>query len=414
MPVPLDPRQSVHIARQPIMDAGGRLFGYELLYREQASDRSCTASGDLAASRVLTDAILAIGLDALTGRVPAFINFTRNLLLTDAALLLPERAVVIELREDITIDPEVVAACRRLQSLGYTLALDDFAEGHGVEVLLPYVKFVKLDVLDTPPAVWQPLAYRLASPTLTVVAERVETFDVAGQAREAGCTLFQGHYFCRPKTRSAKTIPARRLAYLNLFAALNAPGLTLATLEDLVRRDVSLTVRILRSINSAAFGLGTEISSLRHALVLLGVQHVRKWASVWAMAGVNSGGTPEMVSVALLRARSCELIGESWSNGAGGELFLLGMCSTLDAILDQPMANAIEGLHLTRGVREALLGGTNAMRSILDAVKAHEQGNWDEAATSLRALGLPDSLLPVAYADALRWARELTADAAAA
>jgi len=391
------------------------VFGYELLYRAQALDRSCTTSGDLAASRVLTDAILAIGLDALTGGSPAFFNFTRQLLVDEAALLLPAQGVVIEIREDIAVDADVVNACRGLHAQGYALALDDFVEGSGAEALLPYVRFVKLDVLDTPATVWQPLARRLASPSLRIVAERVETVDVVSQARDAGCTLFQGDYFCRPATQSATALPARRLAYLNLFTALNRPGLTIATLEDLVKRDVSLTVRILRSINSAAFGVGTDITSLRHALVLLGVQHVRKWASVWAMAGVNSGSTPELVSVALLRARSCEVIGEAWSGAdAGAELFLLGMCSMLDAILNQPIENAISGLQLTRGVRDALLGRTNGMRSVLDAVIAHEQGNWDRAATTLRGLGLSESLLPAAYADALRWAREISVDAAAA
>ena len=415
MTVPLDPRQSIHIARQAILDSQRRVFGYELLYRAQALDQSCTTSGQLAAPRVLTDALHAIGLDALTGGARAFLNFTRELLLENAASLLPTRSIVIELREDIVVDDDVIEACRDLSAKGYALALDDYVEGSGAEALLPYVKFVKLDVLDTPPIVWQPLAHRLASPSLRVVAERVETVDVATQAGDAGCTLFQGYYFSRPATHSVAALPARRLAYLNLFAAVSRPDLTIAQLEDLVKRDVSLTVRVLRSINSGAFALGQQITSVRHALVLLGLQHVRQWASVWAMAGLNGGGTPEMVSVALLRARSCEIVGTTWSGvDAGAELFLLGMCSMLDAIVGQPMEKAIAGFHLTPGVRDALLGGTNAMRTILDAVIAHEQGDWDQSTALMESLGLSASLLPAAYADSLRWARAISASAAAA
>jgi c-di-GMP-related signal transduction protein len=415
MAVALDSRHSVHIARQAILDVDRRVFGYELLYRAQANDRSCTTEGDLASSRVLTDAVLAIGLDTLTSGALAFVNFTRELLLEDAAALLPAKSVVIELREDITVDADVINACRGLHEKGYTLALDDFVEGSGAETLLPYVGFVKLDVLDTPPIVWQPLAHRLASTGVRVVAERVETADTVTQAVEAGCTLFQGHYFRRPATLSAKALPARRLAYLNLFSAVNRPNLTIGELEDLVKRDLSLTVRVLRSINSAAFGLRQEITSVRHAMLLLGVQQVRQWASVWAMAGLNSGGTSEMVSVALLRARSCELVGTAYSGAdAGAELFLLGMCSMLDAIVDQPMDKAITGLQFTPGVRDALLGGSNEMRSILDAVIAHEQGDWDESAQIMTRLGLSASLLPAAYADALRWARDLSAGEAVA
>jgi EAL and modified HD-GYP domain-containing signal transduction protein len=415
MSVPLDPRQSIHIARQPIMDAKRRVSGYELLYRAQGTDRVCTTAGDLAAARVVTDALLAIGLDALTGGLPAFLNFTRELLLEDTAALLPPKSVVIELREDIVVDEPVIAAVQELKEKGYTIALDDFSADSGAEALLQYAKYVKLDVLGTAPILWQPLAHRLASLKLHVVAERVETVDVVDQARDAGCTLFQGYYFCRPSTTSAKALPARRLAYLNLFSAVNKPDLTINELEDLVKRDVSLTMRVLRSINSAAFSLGQQITSVRHALVMLGVQQVKKWASVWAMAGLNSGGTPEVVSVALLRARSCEVIGTAWKDPeAGAELFLLGMCSMLDAIVDQPMERAIAGLQLTPGVRDALLGGDNPMRSILDAVVAHEQGDWDRAGEILQSLKLDAELAPRAYTDALRWARDISANAVAA
>ena len=415
MTVPLDSRQSVHIARQPILNANRRVCGYELLYRAQGADRSCTTSGNLAASRVVTDALLGIGLETLTGGSPAFLNFTRELLLENTAALLPAKSVVIELREDIVVDAEVIEACRDLKARGYTVALDDFVADSGAEALLPYATYIKLDVLDTPPIIWQPLAHRLASQSMHVVAERVETADVVLQARDAGCTLFQGYYFCRPATQSAKALPARRLAYLNLFSAVNKPDLTINDLEDLVKRDVSLTMRVLRSINSAAFALGQQITSVRHALVLLGVQQVRQWASVWAMAGLNSGGTPEAVSVALLRARSCEVVGNTWSGAdAGAELFLLGMCSMLDAIVDQPMEKAIAGLHLTPGVRDALLGGAGPMRTILDAVIAHEQGDWDRSAQIIEGLGLSASLLPAAYTDALRWTRDISANAAAA
>jgi EAL and modified HD-GYP domain-containing signal transduction protein len=415
MGVPIDPRTSIHIARQAILDARRQVFGYELLYRAQGLDRVCTASGDIAASRVLTDALLAMGLDTLTGESAAFINFTKPLLIEGAPLLLPAKSVVIELREDIEVDAEVVDVCRGLHAQGYRLALDDFVGGSGAEALLPFASFVKLDVLDVPPATWQPLARRLASDSVQVVAERVETVEVVAQARDAGCTLFQGYYFCRPATQSAQALPAGRLAYLNLFAALNSPDLTISSLEDLVKRDVSLSVRVLRSINSAAFGLGQEITSIRHALVLLGVQQVRKWASIWAMAGIGGGHSPELVSVALLRARSCELIGKAWLGDDGGnQMFLVGMCSVLDALLDQPMEKAIADLQLTSGVRSALLGGSNAMRQILDAVMAHEQGNWDRAAAILQSLGLSEFLLESSYADALGWTRELAAESVAA
>lgn len=315
------------------MDIGRRVHAYELLYRGHRHDQTCTASGDLAAARVVTDALLAIGLDSLTGGALAFINFTGQLLIDGAAAVLPPEAVVIELLETITVDDQVIAACQDLKARGYTLALDDFVAGSDAEALLPFVDYVKLDVLETSPAVWQPVVRRLRAASKRVVAERVETPEIATLAAATGCTLFQGYYFCRPSTQHAKALPPGQLAYLNLLAAVSRPDLSIAELETLVKRDVSLTVRVLRSVNSPAFGIRREITSVRHALVMMGVEQVRRWASVWALAGLNGGAVPEVVFMALQRARACEIVGEAWTGAdAAGELFLLGLCSMLSTL----------------------------------------------------------------------------------
>ena len=413
MSVPLDTRSSIHVARQPILDSNRRVFGYELLYREAALDAACTTAGDIAGSRVITDALLGIGLDTLAPRSLAFINFTRPLLLSGAALLLPKASVVIELREDIAVDPAVIEACRDLQRQGYTFALDDFVPGSGAEALLPYAGYVKLDVLGAP--VWRQTARAVRTAQRRVVAERVERSEVVFDAQRAGCTLFQGYYFCRPATHSARALPAYRQAYMELFAALNRPDLTIAALEDLVKRDVSLTVRVLRSINSAAYALDQPVNNVRQALVLLGVQQVRQWAAVWAMAGLSAGAPSEVVAVTLLRARMCETLARSrHSDDEAGELFLLGMCSTLDVVLDMPMEQAIASLPLNPRVRGALLGDRGEWRAVLDLVIARERGYWNSLPEMLQALRMSDSLLSTAYVDALAWARDLTTQSAVA
>ena len=410
----LDPRDTICVARQPIVDQSGKVFGYELLYRGGTDDTTCTAAGDLAAARVFNDAVLNLGLDTLTAGHLAFVNLTRPLLVDDAATLLPPSATVLEVREDVPIDGAVLEASRRLHGLGYALALDDFTADSDAEALLPFAKFVKVDVLSTPIDAWARLARRLLSGGVRLIAEKAETADVVQTAGAAGYTLFQGYFFCKPRTFSAAAVPARRLAYLNLLAALSRPDLTVSQLENLVKHDVSLSYRVLRCINSAAFGLRQEIRSIRQALVMLGTDRIRKWASVWSLAGLNSG-TPETVTVALLRARCCELVGEALSGAeAGSEFFLLGLCSLLDAMLDRPMANALSDMPLPAPIRDALLGASNAARSVLDLVVAYERGAWDEAEGAATAAGLPAAALPAAYADGLRWARELSQTSLAA
>ena len=169
------------------------------------------------------------------------------------------------------------------------------------------MSYVKVDVLATPPTVVNALADRFARSGVRLLAEKVETRDVFEHTRVAGYSLFQGYYFCRPVTQSSAAVPAQQLAYLRLLAALSKPDLTTAEVERLVKQDVSLSLRVLRSVNSAAYPIRTEVRSIGQALFLLGIEPIRKWASVWCLAGLSAGATTELATLALLRARACEL-----------------------------------------------------------------------------------------------------------
>jgi EAL and modified HD-GYP domain-containing signal transduction protein len=408
MAIELDPRNTVCVARQPILDLAGRVYGYELLYRNSADATACTTEGDIAGARVLSDAVFALGLDVLTNGKPAFLNFTRSLLMNGAATLLPQTSMVIEVREDVELDADVVDMCRNLHNRGFALALDDFVPGSPAEQLIPFASFVKVDVLAIPSVERKQLAGRLVPRGIRMIAEKVETAEIVEESRAQGYRLFQGYYFCRPKTFAASAMPGRHLAYLTLLGALNRDDLGVDELEDLVKHDVSLSYRVLRSVNSWLYGLRHEVTSIRHALVLLGIDQIRKWASVWVLAGLNRTGTQETVNVAILRARCCELVGDQLAGGEEGQsFFLLGLCSLLDVVLGRPMEEALKEMPLPATINDALLGEKNQARYVLDAVLAYEQGQWTEAAEAMQTLRLPEDLMPNVYADALRWAREL-------
>jgi EAL and modified HD-GYP domain-containing signal transduction protein len=404
-----DSRTVLCVARQPILNRARRVFGYELLYREAVDSSGCAVPSNLASSRVLSDAVLAVGLDRLTCGKPAFVNFTRSLLLSGAGVLLPPTALVIEVLENVEIDDEVIGACKRLRALGYALALDDFVPGSDAEALLPHVRYVKVDVLATSAVERQRLVERLKPLGICLIAEKVENQEMADAVLGGGYSLVQGYHFCRPTTFAAAALPARRMTHLRLFAALANPDLTVEQLEDLIKHDVSLSYRILRSVNSAAHGIHREVMSVREALVLLGLDYIRKWASVWALAGLNDGGTHETMAVALLRARSCEVLGAAVGGRDKAQAaFLLGLCSLLDVIVGRPMTEVLGEMPLPSETREALLGQPNRDRRMLDAVISYERGEFARATESLSPLGLPEAALPGAYADALTWARELS------
>jgi EAL and modified HD-GYP domain-containing signal transduction protein len=401
--------ETVNVARQPILDERGRVFGYELLYRSAAGATSCcTTDGDLASARVLTGAVLDLGLETLTSGRLAFLNVTRPLLLGQIDTLLPPKGVVLEVLETIEIDQQIIDVCRDLQARGYRLALDDFTVGSDAEALLPHVAFVKVDVLTTPPDVVDALGARLSTSGIRLLAEKVETRDVFERTRDAGYSLFQGYYFCKPVIQTGAALPAKQLAYMRLLAELSKPDLMTLDVERLVKQDVSLSMRVLRSVNSAAFAIRTEIRSIGQALVLLGIEPIRKWTTVWCLAGLSAGATPELATLALLRARACEMLADGVPGTESSELFLVGLFSLLDAMLGRSIGDAIDGLPLSTTAAEALKGHPNTLRSVLDSVIAYERGEWTEAATLAEASGLSASALPEAYTSALKWARDVS------
>lgn len=406
-PVTRESPTALCVARQPILDEGGQVFGYELLYRGAPDDTACTVRSDLASASVITSAMLDLGLDTLTGGRRAFLNVTGTLITEQIDALVPPGDVVLELLETIEVTEELIAACRSLKAKGYVLALDDFVAGSPAEALLPYASFVKVDVLNTPMLEVAQLARRLKPLGVTMLAEKVESREVFELTRAAGYTLFQGYYFCKPVIKMGAAIPAHQMVYIRLLAALSKPDLSMAELEGLVKQDVSLSLRVLRFVNSAAVPIRTEVGSIRQALLLIGIEPIRKWASVWCLAGLNRGATPELTTLALVRARSCELVGENSRHLDASELFVVGLFSLLDVLLSRTMADALDNLPLPPSTADALLGRENKERSVLNAVIAYENGEWDGASQSAQSVGVDATVLPSAYTMALRWAQEI-------
>ena len=396
-------RATATISREPILDLQGRVFGYELRHRVEDG-----GAVDDAGARGFTDVVLDMGLDRLTQGKRAFVTCSRDLLLGDAAMLLPPQKSVIQLRSGIDVDDALVSACQSLHGAGYRLAID-FVSDPESERLRPFVTFVKMDVRSMTSRAAAALVRRFRSDHVRAIAERVETAEAFADARAAGFTLFQGRYLCKPTTVQASAVPGRRLAYLQLISALRQPDVGLRQIEDLVKQDLSLSYRVLKCVNAAAPGFRPEVGSIKQALMMIGVEPIRKWMSVWSLAGLNTDGQSELVSVSLLRARCCELLGGQLAGRAGeSELFLLGLCSQLDAILNRPLADALADLPLDADTRAALLGKRNVARAVLDVVVAHESGNRQAADEKATALGLPAGAVNKAYIHALNWAGGLS------
>jgi c-di-GMP-related signal transduction protein len=400
------------VARQPILDRASRLRGYELLYRRSAAaNTSEGASRDVATAGVI-EAMYGAGFETLTGGHKAFLNISRQLLLEGIPSVLPMSRVVLELGTDIEADADVLAACRRLKADGYSLAIDDFTLTDQRAELVPLADFLKVDFQELSRS-------SLCPPTFApgggpaIVAKRVDTAGGFQQAVLGGHDLFQGFFLGKPVLKAARAVSAQHLAGVKLLHAMSDPDLTIFQLEELVKHDAAMCFLILRTINSATYALRTTVRSIHDALVLLGRDTVRRWASLWALAGLGRHTHSELLTMATVRARCCELLAASTGHeDVAAEGFMVGLCSLLDAILEQPMPALVEALPFSDTVRDALLGADNRARRTLDCVVAYEEGDWARCVALAAVAGGDPAVLPGAYVEAVSWSSELKQGAA--
>jgi c-di-GMP-related signal transduction protein len=398
----------VFLARQPILDTKRQVFGYQLLYQESHVVEGPLAALDRTSARVISDAVLTIGLDTLTDGRKAFVGVSRRVLLDGIPAVLPSARVVLELAPDIEADREVIEGCQALRRQGYAIAVDDFAWNEWTADLVPLADYLKVDFTTSDAAARAHLAAKLPKGRPKLIGKRIETLDQFEEAVKAGYSYFQGFFFGRPLIARGRDVPGVQLGRLRLLHALNDPNLALHQLEELIKHDASLCYRILRTVNSAAFARRSAVHSIREALLMLGRDTVRRWASLWALAGMNERAHSELVIMSTVRARCCEILaGSRGGPEAGAEGFLLGLCSLLDVILERPMDAVLVDLPLDHETRAALMGADNAPRRMLDCVIAYERAEWARCVELAARAGIDAALLTTAYPEALKWTREL-------
>jgi EAL and modified HD-GYP domain-containing signal transduction protein len=366
-----------YLARQPILDAHENVFGYELLFRGGPETLFCAINSDRASLSTM-DYSITLGAGSLTNGKRAFINCTRELLVGGLVTLLPSDLTILEILEDVEPDPEVLAACRRLRSLGYLLALDDFTGDAMGSPFFELVSFVKLDLRATDPSQIRPIAKKLSHRGFQLVAEKVETREEFDVCLHAGFQYFQGYFFCRPTILTRRDISPAQQSQLKLLRMANDPKLDLKGLENIVRSDVSLCYRLLRYLNSAAFGV-YPVRSIMHALTLLGEREVRKWIAFVTAALLAGDSTPELVRMAMVRGKFCECLAPP---NRSDDYFLAGLFSLLDTMLERPMEQLAAELPVSDECRAALVGGDNEIANLLRQCSACEKADFDtETAT---------------------------------
>lgn len=396
------------IARQPIFDTRGRVFAYELLFRSGLHNYFDSDDPDHAAASVIANSNLLFSLTEMTGSTKAFINCTRRVLLENLMMTLPRQQTVVEILEDVEPDGPLIAACQHLKDEGYMLALDDFVYHKNYEPLLKLADIVKVDFLLSEVEEQERLARLLIPRGIRMLAEKVETHEVYEQAKSMGYQLFQGYFFAKPLIISRKDIPTNKFQFLRILKDVHAEDVEFKKLAQTIQSEVSLSYKLLKLVNSAAFALRHRVTSILQALSLLGLREIRTWVSLLAISAMADDKPAELVISSLIRARLCEHLARPANLAARkSDLFLMGLFSLLDVIMSRPLDEILKEITVDEEVLEALTGTPGQLHNILQLVIAMEKGDWDAVARLTTAMNIEEQQLPAAYREAVTWAQDI-------
>ncbi|WP_374348026.1 EAL and HDOD domain-containing protein [Chitinimonas sp.] len=402
-------QNNAFIGRQPILNRQQQIIGYELLFRLDQASLSADFSSDMqAGTNILVNTLSNMGADWLVGSKLAFVNVATSMLESNFLELLHPQRVVLEIVESVNATPELLARAKELRAQGFGIALDDFTYTPQTAPFLEFANYVKLDIQQLGLENVKSLSRELRKFPVLQVAEKVETKDEFKYCLDVGLDCFQGYYFAHPETLSAKVINP---AYANILSLLNMlrNNAEIAEIENALKRDVALSFKLLRYINSAGFGLSCEIHSFRHAVTILGYQKLYRWLTLLLVTASSDAGTPPaLMKTAVTRGRLVELLGSHMLDGTDRDnLFIVGVFSLLDVMLDMPMDQILETLLLPDSVSEALLSRTGIYGPFLELAEACEDPDMTNVPSLSEHLQITPDMLNRAHVSALAWVEEL-------
>jgi len=396
-----------YVARQPILDINKNLYAYELLFRDSFDNVFPDINEDQATSRLIEGSEFNLGIDHLTGDTIGFINFTLDTILKKYPLMLPPTSVVIEILETVKPGKRLLETVKFLKKKGYTIALDDYEHKPVWRHFFPFIDLIKFDLkamtLDEIEDVLKDLQ---DFPDIKLLAEKVETIEEFERCKQLGFEYFQGYFFSQPELLKTRSLSPSQLILTELLSETSSNEIDLPKITGIFERDINLSYKLLRYSNSAAFKRRSEISNIKQALVVLGKHELKKFLSLLFTASVSDDKPQELLNMAMIRARFCELLSKLHGKSDPSMAFLTGMMSLIDAILDQDIEAVMKQLPLSDEIKRALVKGEGLLAEYLELAIAYEKGEWEQESLLGRRLGFGEKEAPATYAEAISWARE--------
>lgn len=395
------------IARQPIFNINLDVYGYELLFRQSDKSKQFDGTSSMSATASVVGSLYELGFGQIIDHKRAFVNFDADFLRQDFSELIEPNKLIIEVLEDVVIDDELIERVKILKSKGYKIALDDFVEDFDTYPLMPYADIIKFDLLMTPLETIKRSVFKALSLNKIILAEKIESESIFLQAKEMGFHLFQGFFFSKPKIvgKAHANNSATKIQYARLLNELKRDEPSYQVLAEIIEKDVNLAYRVMKVISSRA---GDDlVYSIKRALTYMGLKEIERWISILMIQDLGGNKPKELMNVSLIRTKFAEAIAKQTNlKQYRHEASMMGLFSTLDAMLDEPMEQALKDISLPQSIKDVLINHEGVLSPISALIKVYEMGNWDEAYEICKSFKLDEELLLGDYVEAVKWAGE--------
>lgn len=399
------------LGRQPILNRHQEIVGFELLFRSTEKNAAYIDDYSQAIASVITHVLSTFGIQEVLGGKLGFINIHLNMLLSEMLELLPVDQVVLELLEFIDLDETVIERCRELKELGFQLALDDHEFDPTNTDIYEVVDIVKIDILLTGMEALPSVVAGLRNSRVKILAEKVETFEQFETCLRLGFDLFQGYFFQRPVVMNKKRIDVSGMAMLKLLKQLLTDA-SLSELEQTFKENPTLSYNLLRLVNSVAMALRQKIKNLRHAIVMLGIDNLRRWTQLSLFITSDARGINNpLLEMAAVRGRLMETLvrNKGFSEERSEAAFMTGILSLLDVLFELSMSEIIQNLNLSEDVADALMERKGQLGLMLSLVEKLEVTDFDAAMPLLEQCNITMSELLEAQLESFKWRESVLA-----
>ena len=398
----------VYVARQPIFDRNMNVFGYELLYRGSMSNIYDGSDDNKATAELINNAFLTMHIHDLTDETKAFINFSQKMLIEEFPMLLPANSLAVEVLDGVENIEAIIDACRKLREKGYIIVFDDFIINESYLPLMEIAHIVKIE-FSAVNYVKQRQLIKQYKNKIKFLADKVETREEYQLAMDMGYDYFQGYFFSKPVVIKGKEIESLNINLIKVMSVLNTEEPDYQQIAEIIETDLGLSYKLLKLANSAFFGSRNKILTIKQALVQLGIVEIRKWIYVMMLKDIQIIENRELIKICFIRAKLMELLAiEMGQNDKRLEYFMAGMFSSIDVLLNKDMKTIVNEIVLTHDVNEALLGGDNEIKRVLDLVLNYELIKWDVFKKNKTAFKISQDKFMSLYVKALMWVKKLS------